>query len=142
MANLIHEDPSRKIIAAAMKVSNTLRPGLGERLYENALVIELIKRGHRVNQQRAFPVFYEGKIIGKLVPDLIVDDLVIVDPKVVVDFTPDHVSQMIGYLSITQLKLEILLNFKYASLRWKRVVWEGGGAKEVADLADDAPPAL
>jgi GxxExxY protein len=142
MAELIHGELSRKIIAAAMKVSSTLRPGLGERLYENALVIELIKRGHRVDQQKAFPVFYEGSLIGKLVPDLMVDELVIVDPKVVVDFNQDHVSQMVGCLSITRLKLAILLNFKYASLRWKRVVWEGGEASEVADLAGDMPPAL
>jgi GxxExxY protein len=56
-----------------MKVLNTLRPGLDEKLYENALVIALTTRGHRVDQQNAFPVRYEGQQIGTLIPDLIVD---------------------------------------------------------------------
>jgi GxxExxY protein len=140
MADLIHDELSRKIIAAAMKVSSTLRPGLDERLYENALVIELTNRGHRVDQQKSFSVHYEGRFIGKLVPDLIVDDLVIVDPKVVESFTQDHVSQMVGYLSITELKLALLLNFKYASLRWKRVVRENSGGS--IKLTDDGSPSL
>jgi len=53
---------------------------------------------------------------------LIVDDAVIIDPKVVSCFTDAHVAQMIGYLSITQLDLAILLNFKNARLEWKRVL--------------------
>src|ERR1017187_9880424 len=80
---LIHRQLNESIIGAAMTVLNTLRPGLDEKLYENALVIELKKRGHRVDQQREFPVHYDGQLIGRLIPDLIVDDLVIADPKVV-----------------------------------------------------------
>ena len=122
MADLIHEKLSEDIIGAAMKVLNTLKPGLDEKLYENALVIELTKRGHRVDQQKRFLVHYEGQLIGNLVPDLIVDDVVIVDPKVVADFTDSHLAQMTGYLAITGLQLALLLNFKFAQLGWKRVV--------------------
>ncbi len=125
MGRLIHEELSRDIIAAAMKVHSTLEPGLDEKLYENALVIELAKRGHRPDQQKSFSVHYEGHFIGKMTPDLIVDELVIADPKVVEDFNGDHISQMLGYLAITGLDLAILLNFKHASLRWKRVVRQG-----------------
>ena len=122
MPELIHKELSESIIGAAMKVLNTLRPGLDEKLYENALVIELRKRGHRVEQQREFPVHYDGHLIGTLIPDLIVDDLVIVDPKVVTAFNDTHLAQMLGYLSITQLNLALLINFKFAKLDWKRVV--------------------
>jgi len=69
-------------------------------------------------------VYYEGQLIGTLVPDLIVDESVIVDPKVVTAFNETHVAQMIGYLAITGLKLALLLNFKYAKLQSKRVVRE------------------
>ena len=55
--------------------------------------------------QRSFPVWYCGELIGNLVPDLIVDNAIIVDPKVVVCFTETHVAQMIGYLNITRLDL-------------------------------------
>ena len=120
-----NKELSHDIIGAAMKVLNTLKPGLDERIYENALVIELLKRGHKVDQQKQFLVFYEGQEVGKLIPDLIVDDLVIADPKVVTAFNDSHLAQMIGYLAITGLQLALLLNFKEAKLQWKRVVRTG-----------------
>ena len=122
MSELIHKELSESIIGAAMNVLNVLRPGLDEKLYENAMVIELRKRGHRVDQQRQFPVHYDEQLIGTLIPDLIIDDLVIADPKVVTSFSDTHLAQMIGYLNITDLKLALLLNFKNAKLDWKRVV--------------------
>jgi GxxExxY protein len=117
-----HEELTHEIIGAAMAVLNELRPGLDERLYENALVIELQERGHTVEQQREYPVHYRGRLIGKLIPDLIVDGRVVVDPKVVTAFNETHVAQMIGYLNITGLEVALLLNFKEAKLQWKRVV--------------------
>ncbi len=119
---LVHKELSESIIGAAMTVLNTLRPGLDEKLYENALVIELKKRAHRVDQQRSFPVYYDGQLIGTLIPDLIVDNLVIADPKVVTAFSETHLAQIIGYLNITDLKLALLLNFKNFKLAWKPVV--------------------
>lgn len=119
---LVHRELSESIIGAAMTVLNALRPGLDEKLYENALVIELRKKDHRVQQQSQFPVYYDGIEIGKLIPDLIVDETVIVDPKVVSTFNDSHMAQMIGYLVITELRLALLLNFKKAKLEWKRVV--------------------
>ncbi len=122
MGSLKHEELSGDIIGAAMEVLNQLRPGLDEKLYENALVLELRKRGRRVEQKKKFPVYYDGQPIGTLVPDLIVDELVIVDPKVVSAFNDTHLAQMLGYLNIAGLDLALLLNFKYAKLQVKRVV--------------------
>ena len=119
---LVHKELSEAIIGASMTVLNTLRPGLDEKLYERALVIEMKKQGHRIDQQRRFPAHYDGQLIGTLIPDLIVDDLVIADPKVVTAFSDTQMAQMIGYLNITGLKLALLLNFKNAKLAWKRVV--------------------
>jgi GxxExxY protein len=119
---MIHEDVSGKIIGAAMEVLNELNPGLDEKLYERALSLELKNRGHVVSVQRSFPVWYRGELIGNLVPDLIVDNAIIVDPKVVACFTETHVAQMIGYLNITGLDLALLINFKNARLEWKRVL--------------------
>jgi GxxExxY protein len=124
MGKLLYEELSGSIIGAAMKVLNELKPGLDEKIYEKALAIELIARGHKVDQQRRFEVFYRDHLVGTLVPDLIVDDLVIADPKVVTAFSDTHEAQMIGYLNITKLKLALLLNFKFASLQWQRIVNE------------------
>jgi len=122
MGALVHEKLSEDIIGAAMTVLNELKPGLDEKVYENALVIELEERGHKVQQQKAFEVRYRGRCVGRLIPDLIVDELVIVDPKVVAAFTDSHLAQMTGYLAITELRLALLINFKHATLEWKRVV--------------------
>jgi GxxExxY protein len=119
-----HEKLTNAIIGAAMAVLIELKPGLDEKLYENALLIELAERGHRVEQQREHPVHYKGHFIGKLVPDLIVDGAVIADPKVVSSFNESHIAQMIGYLNITGLEVALLLNFKEATLTWKRLVRE------------------
>lgn len=109
------------IIGAAMKVLNTLKPGLDEKLYERALVIELTKQGLACEQQKQHPVHYDEQLIGNLIPDLIVEGRIIVDPKVVTGFNENHLAQMLGYLNITGLKTALLLNFKYASLQIKRV---------------------
>ena len=93
MEDLIHGEISGKIIGAAMNVLNEMKPGLDEKLYERAMVIELRKRGHAVESQKEFPVSYKGELVGKLVPDLIVDGKVIVDPKVVVSFNEAHIAQ-------------------------------------------------
>ncbi len=105
-----------------MMVLNRLKPGLDEKLYERALVLELVKRRHKVEQQRAYIVLYDGVEIGTLIPDLLVDGAVIADPKVAADFNEAHVAQMIGYLNITGLQVALLLNFKHSDLRWKRIV--------------------
>jgi GxxExxY protein len=90
---IIHEELSGKIISAAMEVLNDLKLGLDEKLYERALVIELRRRGHTVNAERSYPVFYNRELIGHLLPDLIVDDTAIVDPKVVSAFNEAHTAQ-------------------------------------------------
>jgi len=130
MVSLIHEGLSKDIIAAAMKVHRALKPGLDEKLYENALIIELAKRGYLAQQQKSFAVHYEGHFIGRMTPDTIVNDLVIVDSKVVESFHNDHMAQMLGYLAISRLELALLLNFKHASLQWKRIVKSG---EEIAE---------
>jgi GxxExxY protein len=143
MAKLVHEELSRSISGAAMAVLNELKPGLDEKLYERALVIELVARGHRVESQKQFEVLYRGQPLGWLVPDMIVDELVIVDLKVAAGFHETHIAQMLGYLAITRLDLALLLNFKYAKLQWKRVVKERVFREEeeaTADYADESRP--
>src|SRR6478752_10792668 len=136
---MIHEEVSGKIIGAAMEVLNELKPGLDEKLYERALILELQRRGHSIDQQREFPVRYRGQVIGKLIPDLIVDGKVIADPKVVTAFNDSHVAQMLGYLNITGLEVALLLNFKDSKLAWKRVAneYKRGEQAEDWDIRED-----
>lgn len=119
---LIHRELSEAIIGCAMTVHNTLKPGLREKTYERALVYELNKRGVKTEQQKSFDVIYDGNVIDQMIPDLIVADAVIVDTKCVSAFDDVHIAQIIGYLSITGLRLGLLINFKQARLQWKRIV--------------------
>ncbi len=115
-------DPtSNAVIGSAHRVLYKLKPGLDEKLYERALGIELRRKGFNVEFHREFPVYYEGHHIGTLIPDMIVED-VIVDPKVVSAFNETHLAQMLGYLNITGLDISLLLNFKHAKLGIKRVM--------------------
>ncbi len=119
---LIHQELTEQVIGAAMQVLNELKPGLDEKIYENALAIELCHQGHEVEQQKRYPVTYKGQLVGTLIPDMIVNNLIVVDPKVVTAFNENHMAQMIGYLAKTRLDLALLLNFKFARLDWQRVV--------------------
>jgi GxxExxY protein len=117
----LHADLTKRIIGAAQEVHRELRNGLDEKLCENALCIEFSELGIFFEQQKQHNVFYKNRPIGKLIPDLVVGESVIVDTKVVEAFNDAHISQMIGYLKITGLRVGLLLNFKHAALQIKRI---------------------
>ncbi len=117
----LHAELTERIIGAAMEIHRELRNGLDEKLYENALCIEFADLGIFFEQQKRHTVFYKKRPIGNLIPDLIVDQSVIVDTKVVEASNDAHISQMIGYLKITGLKVGLLINFKHASIKVKRI---------------------
>ncbi len=119
---LLHRELTHQILGAAMRVLNEIKPGLDEKVYERSLILELRAMGLNVDQQKEFPVYYRGHLVGKLIPDLIIENKVIADAKVVSAFSDTHTAQMIGYLTITGLTVALLLNFKNARLDWKRIV--------------------
>jgi hypothetical protein len=74
------------------------------------------------DQQWRYPVHFKAHLIGAPVPDLIVENKLIVDAKVVTTFHDEHVAQMLGYPAISRLDLALLLNFRTSHLQWKRVL--------------------
>ena len=119
------EDWARSIVDSAFQVHSGLGPGLIESVYEACLVHELSKRSIMVESQVILPIVYDGILLDAgLRLDLRVENSVIVDPNVVTDFNDNHIAQMIGYLAITDLKLALQLNFKFAKLGIRRVVRE------------------
>lgn len=99
------------IIGAAFKVGNTMGCGFLEKVYENAMVVELRRQGHRVVQQSPIEVRYEEAIVGEYVADLVVDDKVIVELKAQFNLDRIHHAQCLNYLRGTGLRLALLLNF-------------------------------
>ena len=79
---LIHEEVSGNITGVAVDVSNELKPGADEKNYECAIVIQLRRRGHKIDVQRSFPVFYRDELVSNLKPNVILGTAVVVDPKV------------------------------------------------------------
>jgi GxxExxY protein len=120
-----HQELTRKVIAAAITVHQDLRPGLDEKLYERAMCIELTQQGISFVQQPRYKASYKGHPIGELVPDLVVEDTLILDAKCVSTIAPIHEAQMIGYLSITGLDVGLLLNFKAWPLGKRRFIRPG-----------------
>jgi len=96
---------------AAFKVANTLGVGFLEKVYENALAIELRKRGHKVIQQHPLKVRYEDEIVGEFVVDLFVDDCILVELKTVKALGPIHEAISLNYLKASPFWLIGLINF-------------------------------
>jgi len=108
---MLHENITKKIIDSYYKVYNTLGYGFLEKVYENALKIELKRLNLKVDQQKSIKVLYETFEVGDYFADLIVEDLVIVELKAAESLCEEHEAQLINYLKATNLEVGLLLNF-------------------------------
>jgi GxxExxY protein len=109
--NYKHSDITERIIKAFFKVYNTLGYGFLEKVYENALMIELKKDGLEAENQRKIKVFYDGFQVGDYFADIIVNDLVIIELKAAESLCEEHELQLINYLKATEIEVGLLLNF-------------------------------
>ena len=118
-------DPSgltERIIGCAFEVSNTLGCGFLEKVYENALAVQLRKSGLRVQQQSPIMVYYQDELVGDFAADLLVDGSIVVELKAAKALDDVHLAQCLNYLKATGLTLCLLLNFGSPKLEIKRVV--------------------
>jgi GxxExxY protein len=106
-----HIELTEKIIGCAYKVYNQLGTGFLEKIYENALMIELRKAGLSAQQQYPVKVYYDGVIIGDHVADIMVEDKVIIELKAVNQLVRAHEVQLVNYLKATGLEVGLLINF-------------------------------
>jgi GxxExxY protein len=111
MDNYKHSELTEKIIKAFYKVYNTLGYGFLEKVYENALFIELESIGLNVKKQEPIKVYYEEKEVGVYFSDLIVNDTIIIELKAAEYLIEEHESQLINYLKATDLEVGLLVNF-------------------------------
>ncbi|CAG0964529.1 hypothetical protein METP2_01009 [Methanosarcinales archaeon] len=113
---------SEKIIGAAFEVSNILCVGFLEKVYENALNIELELRGLQAQQQAPLKVYYKDELVGDYFADILVENEIIIELKTVKEFDDIHIAQCLNYLKITGLKLCLLINFSKPRVDIKRIV--------------------
>ena len=109
--NFLHADITDKIIGCAYKVYRILGAGFLEKIYENALIIELHQIGLNVVQQHPIKVNYKGNIIGDYYADLLVENTVIIELKAVNELSKVHETQLVNYLKATGIEVGLLINF-------------------------------
>jgi GxxExxY protein len=108
---MLHEEITRKIIKAFYIVYNKLGYGFLERVYQNAMLIELRKMGLRCESEKPVLVFYDDEVVGDYRADIIVEDCVIIENKATEYLCEEHEYQLINYLKATDIEVGLLLNF-------------------------------
>ena len=120
---LIYEELSKKVINAYYNVQKILGKGLAEKVYENALCIELEEMGIPYVRQKELPVVYKGHNIGNYIADIVVDEKIILELKAVNAITQEHVAQTLNYINLTHSKVGYILNFsQQEGLGFKRLL--------------------
>ena len=106
-----HTDLTEKIIKAFYKIYNTLGYGFLEKIYENAMMLELKNLEISVISQAPIEVLYESHIVGEYFADILVDKKVIVEIKASKNLIEEHEAQLLNYLKATNIEVGLLLNF-------------------------------
>jgi len=119
---LLFRAETERIIGCAFEVLNEVGHRLHEKIYENALTVAFRFGGIPFDQQRRYPVLFRGEQVGEFIPDLLVFNSIIVDPKVIDRITDHERGQMINYLRTSKCRVGLILNFKHARLEWERIV--------------------
>ena len=113
---------SEKIIGSSFKVANVLGRGFIEKVYANALAVELEETGYGVLREYPVKVYYKDLIVGEFFCDLLVEGEIIVETKANSGLTALHMAQCLNYLKATGYKLCLLINFGTATVQIKRIV--------------------
>lgn len=116
------DEITEKIIGASFLVSNELGFGFLEKVYENALLVELRRLNLNCEQQKAISVFYKGVNVGDYYADILVEGEVIIELKSVKELSDIHKTQLLNYLKACNKKVGLLINFGKPKVEVKRIV--------------------
>jgi GxxExxY protein len=111
-----------KINGAVFEVNRILGAGFLEKVYENALVLELEKQGLKAESQVPISVIYKGNVVGEYTVDILVEDKVILELKAADKIQKIYEAQLLNYLKATGMKIGLLVNFKYPKAEIKRLI--------------------
>ncbi len=115
-------DVTYAINGAVFEVNRVLGPGFLEKVYENALLIELKRKRLKAESQAPIKVSYKGNAVGEYVVDILVEGKVIVELKTVEKLEKAHEAQLLNYLKATGIHVGLLVNFKHPKAQVKRMV--------------------
>jgi GxxExxY protein len=120
---LEHREITEVIIGAAFEVYNVLGYGFLEKVYKQAMRVELQARGFEAEVEAEIHVFYKGVEVGFYKADLWVNDCVIVELKVARSYVSDDEPQLLNELKATGVKVGLLINFGRSKVEFKRMVF-------------------
>ncbi len=109
--NFKHSDITGKVLKAYFNVYNKIGYGFYEKVYENALTIELKKMNLKCENQKPISVYYDDEIVGSYIADMIIEDKIVVELKAVEGIIEQHEIQLVNYLRATEMQVGLLLNF-------------------------------
>ncbi|HEC98966.1 MAG TPA: GxxExxY protein [Proteobacteria bacterium] len=115
-------DLTYQINGVIFEVSRTLGAGFLEKVYENALIIELRNKGLKAESQVPVKVFYKEETVGEYFADILVQDKIIIELKAVENLSKLHEAQILNYLKATGIQVGLLVNFKHPKAEIKRMV--------------------
>ena len=118
-----YQDITEKIIKAFYNVYNSLGYGFLERVYENAMMIDLKSLNLNCEKQKQIKVFYKNQNVGEYYADIIVEDKVIIELKAAEGIVEEHEHQLLNYLKATEIEVGLLLNFGKKP-QFKRQIFE------------------
>jgi GxxExxY protein len=116
-----YSELTSKVIGCAMTVHSELGNGFQEKIYQRALEIEMADQGIDFSREYEMPVYYKGQQIGTRRVDFLVQGIVSVELKAIIQLEDVHLAQAINYLEAYDLEIGLLINFGARSLQFKRV---------------------
>lgn len=123
MSALLFKEESYKIIGICMKIHNSLGLGLKEVNYKDAMEIDFMEDNVPYEREKKYTVKYKGKILkNPYLADFVVYDAIVLEVKSSTAIIDVHVAQAISYLSVSGMKLSLIINFGERSLTYKRIV--------------------
>ena len=111
MTNFLHKKLSDSILKIYYEVYNNLGYGFLEKVYQNAMYLELKNQGYNVEPQKQIKVYYKEMVVGEYYADLLIDDTIILELKACECLMDAHKAQLINYLRATDIEVGMLLNF-------------------------------
>ncbi|MBN1226744.1 MAG: GxxExxY protein [Deltaproteobacteria bacterium] len=124
-------DITYAINGSVFEVNKVLGPGFLEKVYENALLIELRRRGITADNQIPIKVIYKENVVGEYIVDILVEGKIIIELKTVKAIDKIHEAQLLNYLKATGIRVGILVNFKHPKAEIKRMVLDFPEGDEV-----------
>jgi len=119
---ILLKDEVYQVTGCAMTVLNALGHGFSEKIYENAIAVELGEQGILYKKQSSIEIFYKDTSVGCYIPDFIIDDKIVVEIKTIDCIGNNEKGQVLNYLKATNLNVGLILNFKNPKLEWQRII--------------------